>query len=272
MEGYVKRIELGHALVEWLLQIEAEFCGRCFQSREIRHVALVALPEMQRVGKTGAHDLAVAVNDFLAAVARLDIGDQDEFVRERLFALLAGDEAFLVGLDRQPDDLGGDGKIILLEAAHQHLRPFDQAGNFLQQAFVLDQFEAVGEGDVAGVMQDDVLAPLGIEDDLRPFETCDVVVEAADGDCLGRMETMAVGDVGGGDASISNGMTTVSSCSGPKVQTIDCSGRTQRIAPGLEEALPQRMDFGQGKSRMMPGITSATISSAARPGFEMTAT
>lgn len=67
-------------------------------------------------------------------------------------------------------------------------------------------------------------------------------------------------------------MTTVSSCSVPKVQTIDCSGRTQRSEPGFTDALPQRMDFAQGKFLMMSGITAATISSAARPGLEITAT
>lgn len=37
------------------------------------------------------------------------------------------------------------------------------------------------------------------------------------------------------------------------------------------EAGPERMDFGQGKERMMPGITSAIISSAGRPGLLMMA-
>ena len=53
---------------------------------------------------------------------------------------------------------------------------------------------------------------------------------------------------------------------------MDCSGRTQRIAPGLAEAAPERIDFGQGKLRMMPGIASAMISSAARPGLTIWAT
>jgi hypothetical protein len=38
------------------------------------------------------------------------------------------------------------------------------------------------------------------------------------------------------------------------------------------EAAPQRIDLGQEKPRMMPGITSAMISSASRPGFEIWAT
>jgi hypothetical protein len=72
--------------------------------------------------------------------------------------------------------------------------------------------------------------------------------------------------------STSKSITLVSSVSGPKVHRIDCSGRTQRSEPGSREALPQRIDFGHGKDRMMPGIASAMISSASRPSFLMTAT
>ena len=50
-----------------------------------------------------------------------------------------------------------------------------------------------------------------------------------------------------------NGTTSGVSVSGPKVATIDCSGRTQRKAPGSAEAAPQRMDFGQGKLLMISG-------------------
>ena len=72
--------------------------------------------------------------------------------------------------------------------------------------------------------------------------------------------------------STSKSTTEGSSVSGPKVQTIDCSGRTQRRLPGFAEAGPQRIDFGQGKARMTAGISSAMISSAALPGLEMCAT
>ena len=75
-----------------------------------------------------------------------------------------------------------------------------------------------------------------------------------------------------------------SSVSGPKVQRIERSGRTQRRlavpsasfpakgeSDGAERA-PQRMDFGQGKARIIAGTASAMISSAARPGFVIRAT
>ena len=67
--------------------------------------------------------------------------------------------------------------------------------------------------------------------------------------------------------STAKSTTTGSSVSGPKVQTIDCSGRTQRSDPGSADGLPQRIDFGQGKARITAGTNSAMTSSAARPGF-----
>ena len=118
MEGNVQRVELGHTLIERLLQIEAELSSRGFQRFEIGQIALVALPEMQRVGQAGAHDLAVAVNNFLAAIRRLDIGDENEAVGQRLAGLRARDETLLIGLDGQADDLGRDREVILLERAH----------------------------------------------------------------------------------------------------------------------------------------------------------
>ena len=67
--------------------------------------------------------------------------------------------------------------------------------------------------------------------------------------------------------SISNFTTSGSSVSGPKVQTIECSGRTQVSSPA-----PQRMDFGHGKSRTTSGTISAITSAAGRPLRSMTAT
>jgi hypothetical protein len=62
------------------------------------------------------------------------------------------------------------------------------------------------------------------------------------------------------------------SVSGPKVQRIACSGRTQRKEPGSAEAAPQRIDFGHGKSRMMAGRISASTAGVGRPRRSIAAT
>ena len=83
---------------------------------------------------------------------------------------------------------------------------------------------------------------------------------------------MAARDVGGANAVDSNATTSGVSVSGPNVQRMDCSGRTQRSEPGAAELAPQRIDFGQGKLFTMPGTISAMTSGTARPGFSTMAT
>ena len=60
--------------------------------------------------------------------------------------------------------------------------------------------------------------------------------------------------------------TTCAPVSSDRRHRIDCNGRTQRKLPA-----PQRIDLGQGKVRITPSSTSATISAACRPGFSTTA-
>jgi hypothetical protein len=72
--------------------------------------------------------------------------------------------------------------------------------------------------------------------------------------------------------STTKGTTSGVSVSGPKVQTMECSGRTQRKLPGSRDPAPHRIDFGQGKLRMIPGRSSASASWVVRPGRSITAT
>jgi hypothetical protein len=192
--------------------------------------------------------LPLPCDDLLAAIAGLDIGDEDEAVGQLPPPGSRQTKAFLVGLDRQPHHLVGDFEEIRLEFAHQHDRPFDEAGDLIQQALVLDQFDALREGEVARVGGDDVLAAFGVEHHAWRLSLPGVVVEAAHGDRVRRVEAVAERDVAGLDPSTSKSMTSVSSVSGPKVHRIDCSGRTQRSEPGSREALPQRIDLGQGRT------------------------
>ena len=57
---------------------------------------------------------------------------------------------------------------------------------------------------------------------------------------------MSVGDVAGGDAVDLERHDSGSSVSGPKVATIECSGRTQR-SDRAAEAAPQRIASARGK-------------------------
>ena len=93
-------------------------------------------------------------------------------------------EAFLIGADGGADHFGRQVEERRLEFAHQHDRPFDQPRDFLEQAFVLDQRQPLGEGEILGVGEDDRLAPVGVEHDLRFLQRVDVIVVAAHMDWL----------------------------------------------------------------------------------------
>ena len=108
---------------------------------------------------------------------------------------IAHHEAFLVGADGGADHLLGDREERLVERAHQHHRPFDQAGDLGQQALVLDQFEALRERQVLGVGQDHLRAARRIDHDLGRVELGDIVVEPLHLDRRWRQEAMAVGGV-----------------------------------------------------------------------------
>ena len=113
---------------------------------------------------------------------------------------LAKHETFLVGADGGADHFGRQVEERGLEFAHQHDRPFDEAGDLLQEAIILDELEPAGEGEVLGVGEDDRLAAVGVEHHLGLPQRVDVIVETADMDRPGRHETMAPGHIAGLDA------------------------------------------------------------------------
>jgi hypothetical protein len=200
VKGDAQMVEAGHALVERLFKVEAEFLRRGSQSGEIGQVGLVGLPKMNGVGQARTHHLGIAVRDFRTAVPGLDIGDQNEAVGEVFgLTLRAGDETFLVSADRQPHDFRRDVEEFLLELAHQHDRPFDQPRHFVEQPLVGDDIQPGGEGEVGGVGLDDLLAALGIEHDPGRLQSRDIVVKAAHGDGVRRVEAVTIGDVGGAE-------------------------------------------------------------------------
>ena len=66
-----------------------------------------------------------------------------------------------------------------IERPHHHHRPLDEAGDLLEQAFVVDHRQPLREGEVVGIGADDLLAPVDIEHDAGLFQRLHVVVEAA---------------------------------------------------------------------------------------------
>ena len=138
----------------------------------------VGLVEELRIAQAGADDALIAGDDRGAAIGRDVVGGQQEFVGELALAV-AQAEAFLVGADGGDDHFLGHREEALVERAHHHHRPFDEAGDFLEQPVVVDDRQALREGEMLGVGLDDVLAAVEIEHDLGLLERRHVIVEAA---------------------------------------------------------------------------------------------
>ena len=66
-----------------------------------------------------------------------------------------------------------------------------------KQAFVFDERQPLGESEVFGIGEDDRLAPVGVEHDLRFLKRVNIIFEAADMERLRRHEAMAPGHAPG---------------------------------------------------------------------------
>ncbi len=161
---------------------------------------------------------------------------------------IAQHKAFLVGADGGADHLAGNFQKARVEFAHQHDRPFDQSGHFVEQALVLDQFQPLRESEVLAVMQDDVAAPRRIEHDLGFFQRRQVIVEAPHLDRPRRHETMAVCDIASGNAADFEGHDLGVFGLRPECGENGMQRPHPAQAMGSAERTPQRIALGQGKS------------------------
>ena len=99
-----------------------EFRQAIFKSR-----LQIGLIEKLRIRQPRPNNALVAGDDGFAAVTGLQVGDQDEFVDQLGVRGVAQDETFLVVADGGADHFLGDVQEFLVERAHQHHRPFDEA-------------------------------------------------------------------------------------------------------------------------------------------------
>ena len=165
---------------------------------ELRLAVLV--PEELGIAQARGDDLVVAAHDLSAAVARDDVGDEDVTIGELAGLSILHREALLVVLDRGGDHFGRQIEEFRIESAHQHDRPFDKAGGLLEQAFILDQFEALRESEIARLGTDRLGTRVAVDDDFGLVELLRVIGEAPRREGFRRHEAMAARDIARGDA------------------------------------------------------------------------
>ena len=156
---------------------------------------------------------------------------------------------------------GGMARKASSKRPHQGHGPFDQPRHLLQQPLVLHELQAAGEGEVAGVVEDHVLAPVGVEHHAGALQRGGVVGEVLGPDRAGREEAVAEGDVAGRDAVDGEAHHVRVLALRPE----GAQDRVERAHPAQGAGLaprraPQRIDFGQGKARMIGGRISARTS------------
>ena len=159
----------------------------------------------------------------------------------------------------------GISKKARVEFAHQHHRPFDQSGDLIEQALVLDQLQPLRESQVLAVMQDDVASPRRIEHDLGFFQSRQIIVESPHFYRLRRHETVAICDIASGNAANFEGHDLGVFGFRPECGENGMQRAHPAQAIGSAERTPQRIALGQGKVLMMLGRISASTSSVKRP-------
>ena len=93
----------------------------------------VLIPEELRIRETGAKDAFVPGDDFLAPIRRLHVRNHDEARREVAVPVDQG-EVFLMRPHRRRQHLRWQLHEFRVDVAEQDDRPFDEAGDFLEQA------------------------------------------------------------------------------------------------------------------------------------------
>ena len=156
----------------------------------------ILFPEEPCVRQTRGEDLAVAIDDSRAAIGGDDVGGANEGVGKRalLCALrraLAADEVLLVDPRGELDHFGRHVEERLVKAAEQRHWPFGQPGVFDHQPLVGNHHQPGGMCGGHGMLTDEVLPLLMIDDDMRGAQLGGVVIRAVDLDRTGGVEAMA---------------------------------------------------------------------------------
>ena len=234
----------------------------------------IGLVEEFRIAQPRADHALVAGDDGLAAVARFDVGDEDELVGElaglrdrcttKHFWLLRMVARITSPRNRQE---------FLVERAHQHHRPFDQAGDLVQQHLRPRpvQSPARRRGCLASARMMS-LRRCGSSTTFAVSQLGLVIVEAAHRDRGRRHEAMAVAwSCRPRCRRWRTARPRALRSRARRSRRWNAAGAPRSARRARPERSPQRIDFGHGKVRMMTGRISASTSSVARPGFSISA-
>ena len=154
----------------------------------------VLLPEEARVPQPRPQHALVAGDDRGAAVLGLRVGDRDEPRRQRARLVLQREVA-LVGPHRGRQHLGRQAHRVLVDPAHQHDRPLDEALQLVEEARVGLDPQPLALRQPLRLFADQPQPLVAVEHDPRSGQLLPVVREVADPDRPRRHEAVAERDV-----------------------------------------------------------------------------
>ena len=171
--------------------------GKLLRHRLERHLAVI-VPEEARIIEPRREDAAITRSNRLAAIGCLDIRHHDKMRRKIARLRVTHGEIFLVGAHGELDDFARQGEEIGVHVAEDDDRPFGKPGHLVQQALVLDQFEAARQADLLGLLLDQQAAVFAAEDDRAlSLNHRPVLLERGHGERPAPVDTVAFGLIPG---------------------------------------------------------------------------
>ncbi len=160
----------------------------------------VLVPEELGVPEARAQDALVAGDDRRPAVARLQVGHQDELPRQRAVRRMQR-QVFLVRAHGGHQRLGRHRHECLVDGGHERHGPLDQTLDLVEQGRIVGEFEVLSRGQLLSTARDDGTALRAVENHLGRAQLDHIVGEVVDRERSGRHEAVAAGAVRGGDAA-----------------------------------------------------------------------
>ena len=218
---------------------------------------------MAGVAEAGAEDALVAGDDGRAAVDGLDVGGEGE-ARGGGAGCGAEGEVTLVDAHADLHDFGRQVHEGGVDAAEQGDRPFDEAGDFVEQAIIGHDGEVLGSGEAADAVANLAAALCGVRDHVAREQAGVPGGEGGGGESAGGVEAVAFGLVAA--AEVVAGVAGLGEVEGDDGAIEHAEDAAERADPGEGAAVAPAHAFRPGKAAQQGGKDGGDEAGGGRGG------